>query len=67
MKCPICEKKFSPSDDPLALPFCSLRCKMIDAKRWLDEEYVVVAINPQKLEEEIAAWEAASPPAAEEN
>jgi endogenous inhibitor of DNA gyrase (YacG/DUF329 family) len=23
------------------MPFCSLRCKRIDAQRWLDEKYVV--------------------------
>lgn len=53
MKCPICGKIFTPSDDSRVLPFCSARCKMIDAKRWLNEEYSVATINKEKLEDEL--------------
>ncbi len=59
MKCPLCGKIFTPSDDSHILPFCSSRCKMIDMKRWLNEEYSVSSINKEKLEEEIAQYEQA--------
>ncbi|GHT40350.1 hypothetical protein FACS189443_0580 [Planctomycetales bacterium] len=39
MTCPICEKQFDEKDSGVAMPFCSMRCKLIDAGRWLDEKY----------------------------
>lgn len=39
MKCPICGREFEPNAPGTAMPFCSIRCKQIDLKRWLDEEY----------------------------
>lgn len=39
LRCSVCEKEFSASDPGTALPFCSVRCKRIDAVRWLDEIY----------------------------
>lgn len=53
MKCPICHKTFAPEAPGAALPFCSKRCKMIDAKRWLGEEYSVERLNVDELEKEI--------------
>jgi endogenous inhibitor of DNA gyrase (YacG/DUF329 family) len=38
------------------MPFCSPRCKRIDAQRWLDEKYAV----PSNLDDEPA--EDAPPP-----
>ena len=52
LKCPICQRKFSDEDQKAALPFCSLRCKGIDASRWLGEEYGL----PLEPEEEIAGF-----------
>lgn len=60
MKCPICDKSFSPDDPKAALPFCSPRCKLIDTKRWLGEEYSIEKIDMDKLEEEILQWENAT-------
>lgn len=57
LHCPICNRIFSDDLSGVALPFCSMRCKMVDAKRWLNEEYSVTQINKEKLEEEIAEWE----------
>ncbi|MDD3590218.1 MAG: DNA gyrase inhibitor YacG [Thermoguttaceae bacterium] len=54
MRCLICDKEFSKNDPDAALPFCSPRCKMIDLKRWLGEEYSVESVNVDKLEEQIA-------------
>jgi endogenous inhibitor of DNA gyrase (YacG/DUF329 family) len=45
--CPICRKTFLPELSE-AMPFCSLRCKQIDAQRWLDEKYTL----PGDLEDE---------------
>ncbi|MDR3183195.1 MAG: DNA gyrase inhibitor YacG [Planctomycetaceae bacterium] len=39
MHCPICDKEFDENAPKAALPFCSMRCKLIDAARWLDEKY----------------------------
>ena len=39
LTCPVCEQRFRESDDGVVMPFCSRRCKMIDAARWLDERY----------------------------
>jgi endogenous inhibitor of DNA gyrase (YacG/DUF329 family) len=47
IRCPICHKSFL-ADLSDAMPFCSLRCKQIDAGRWLDEKYVL----PDDLENE---------------
>ncbi|MDO5581673.1 MAG: DNA gyrase inhibitor YacG [Planctomycetia bacterium] len=67
LKCPICGRSFSDDLPGAALPFCSMRCKMIDAKRWLNEEYSVTRINKEKLEEEIAEWEQAAAVNPEDN
>jgi endogenous inhibitor of DNA gyrase (YacG/DUF329 family) len=47
VRCPVCKKAFSPESSD-AMPFCSLRCKQIDAQRWLDEKYML----PGNLEDE---------------
>ncbi|MDR2116668.1 MAG: DNA gyrase inhibitor YacG [Planctomycetaceae bacterium] len=39
MKCLICGNTFSEDTPGVAMPFCSQRCKLLDAGRWLDEEY----------------------------
>lgn len=57
MRCPICNKIFSPDDPTVALPFCSERCKRIDLGRWMNEEYSVDTVNLDKLEEAIAGVE----------
>jgi endogenous inhibitor of DNA gyrase (YacG/DUF329 family) len=41
-RCPRCDTLIVWSGNP-ARPFCSLRCKLIDLGRWLDEEYRVPA------------------------
>ena len=40
IKCVECGQKFD-SDSSPTVPFCSLRCKQLDLRRWLDEEYSV--------------------------
>lgn len=57
MRCPICGKEFSSKDPNAALPFCSPRCKQIDLKRWLGEEYTIESTNIDRLEEQIAGVE----------
>jgi len=48
--CPVCDRRFYESDDGVVMPFCSSRCKRIDAARWLDERYGMPIEKP--LEEE---------------
>jgi len=38
VRCPICERSFE-SEQSAAMPFCSNRCRLIDLKRWHDEDY----------------------------
>ncbi|MGQ9576449.1 MAG: DNA gyrase inhibitor YacG [Thermoguttaceae bacterium] len=40
VRCPVCGKPFEPGQTP-AMPFCSPRCRQIDLKRWLAEQYQV--------------------------
>ena len=53
MRCPICEKPFEPEQSP-AMPFCSDRCRWIDLKRWLDEEYGLTGKPPEEVDEDPA-------------
>ncbi|MDR1485176.1 MAG: DNA gyrase inhibitor YacG [Planctomycetaceae bacterium] len=39
LKCPVCNRTFDVGLSGVAMPFCSTRCKQIDANRWLNEEY----------------------------
>lgn len=39
LRCPVCDKCFSTTEEGIALPFCSRRCKLIDRARWMDEGY----------------------------
>jgi len=48
LTCPVCEQRFRESDDGVAMPFCSQRCKMIDAARWLDERYGLPVEKPME-------------------
>ena len=50
LTCPVCEQCFAESDDGVAMPFCSRRCKMIDAARWLDERYGMPIEKPTEDE-----------------
>lgn len=38
-RCPICKKRLT--EDSKSFPFCSPRCKLIDAGNWLDGRYRV--------------------------
>jgi uncharacterized protein len=38
MRCSICGVEFDTEQSP-AMPFCSSRCKRVDQRRWLNEEY----------------------------
>ncbi len=40
--CPVCGKRFQ-SEKSESLPFCCERCRLIDLKRWLGEEYSMPA------------------------
>ena len=51
LRCPICEARFYESDDGVAMPFCSMRCKVIDAARWLDERYSLSVEKPFDIDE----------------
>jgi endogenous inhibitor of DNA gyrase (YacG/DUF329 family) len=49
--CPICDKVFD-FDASQAAPFCSPRCRQIDLKRWLGEEYSVPVVRDPDSDEE---------------
>ena len=54
MLCPICNKSFSKDDPNVVSPFCSERCRQVDAKRWFSEEYPIFTPNVDQIELEIA-------------
>lgn len=47
LTCPTCGRKFQ-REATAAMPFCSDRCRLIDLRRWLDEEHSLPAEpNPE--------------------
>ena len=54
MRCPICDKTFSKDDSSAVVPFCSERCRNIDAKRWFCEEYPIFTPNIDQIELDVA-------------
>ena len=50
LRCPICEKPFD-SENSESLPFCSPRCRQIDLRRWLGEEYALPVERSEESEE----------------
>ena len=50
MSCPICEN----DADPKYRPFCSRRCADVDLGKWLNESYVMPAIDDTPDEDEPA-------------
>ena len=51
VNCPICETRFDFDASPAA-PFCSPRCRQIDLKRWLGEEYSVPVVRQLDIDGE---------------
>jgi endogenous inhibitor of DNA gyrase (YacG/DUF329 family) len=49
MECSICGRFFSENTPGVAMPFCSQRCKLIDAGRWLNEEYGLPVENEESI------------------
>jgi uncharacterized protein len=41
VKCPVCKQQARYAEDNPWQPFCSERCKMVDAGQWLDGAYRV--------------------------
>ena len=54
MRCPICNRIFSKDDPNAVSPFCSERCRQVDAKRWFCEEYPIFTPNVDQIELDIA-------------
>jgi endogenous inhibitor of DNA gyrase (YacG/DUF329 family) len=50
-RCIACRKPL-PAGEPQR-PFCSVRCKMVDLGRWLNEEYKVAGESAIAFDEEI--------------
>ena len=53
VSCPICGARFESTDAP-AMPFCSERCRLLDLRRWLNEEHCL-PVEPEDNEEDMAA------------
>jgi endogenous inhibitor of DNA gyrase (YacG/DUF329 family) len=48
-RCPTCDQFFDP-EQSTALPFCSVRCRLADLNRWLDEGYSLPYERPEEDE-----------------
>jgi uncharacterized protein len=59
-KCPVCGGIADPQSK--TMPFCSERCRLIDLKRWLGEEYAVPH-RPADSEDDESAESNGHPPA----
>jgi uncharacterized protein len=51
IRCPVCKKQFD-SEQSVAMPFCSDRCKQIDLSRWLDERYTLPVERPEGADDD---------------
>jgi uncharacterized protein len=55
-KCPICKRPVLELNEDGTrsryFPFCSDRCQVIDLGRWLDEKYVIPAVEEDEGEGE---------------
>ena len=49
--CPVCGKRFDLTTTTVP-PFCGPRCRQIDLKRWLSEEYPVPHVRKPDDDEE---------------
>jgi len=49
LNCPVCRRPFNP-DTTRAMPFCSERCRLVDLKRWLGEEYGMPREESEEIE-----------------
>ena len=47
MKCLQCGRKIEDPGKPYR-PFCSQRCKLLDLKKWISEEYRIAAAMPDE-------------------
>jgi endogenous inhibitor of DNA gyrase (YacG/DUF329 family) len=50
LRCPICEKPLD-AEHSESLPFCSPRCRQIDLRRWLGEQYSMPVERDEELDE----------------
>ena len=50
--CPTCERNFDP-DQNTAVPFCSVRCRLADLDRWLNEDHSLPYERPEEDEEAV--------------
>jgi uncharacterized protein len=48
-RCPVCERLFDPQQST-TLPFCSVRCRLADLNRWLNEGYSLPYERPEEDE-----------------
>ncbi len=55
-RCPVCRRSFKTIESK-SLPFCSERCRSIDLKRWLGEEYSLPSMPNDPDEEPPEALE----------
>lgn len=52
LRCPVCDQQIKPDRSEATLPFCSSRCKRIDAVRWLEEGYGLPVAEKDEEERE---------------
>ena len=54
IKCPACSKMTSSDPRTLFMPFCSVKCKLIDLGDWANEKYSITGDqNNENINDEI--------------
>ncbi len=52
IQCPTCQKHFPADIHSPSMPFCSMRCKMVDLNHWFTEEVSLPVHACDDLEQE---------------
>ncbi|MFM8569978.1 MAG: DNA gyrase inhibitor YacG [Pirellula sp.] len=61
IQCPTCQKFFAADIHAPSMPFCSMRCKMVDLNHWFSEEVGLPVYPSDDPEQEDEPQPPASP------
>ena len=56
MRCPECGRNIKDPEQPCR-PFCSERCKLLDLRKWISEEYRIAPAEQDESDDEVTQTE----------